>query len=76
MFYLINNIGQISLLLELFLFSRLLGDPIYEIVARCAAISVLQRRDRETGLLLKVVDLKTGHCNGKLSCLGAGIYSL
>ena len=67
--------GAGSLLLEFSLLSRLLGDPIYEIVARRAARSLFQRRDRETGLLGNVVDVKTGEWNGKMSGLGAGIDS-
>ena len=67
--------GAGSLLLEFSLLSRLLGDPIYEIVARRATRSLFSRRDSETGLLGNVLDFHTGEWSGKMSGLGAGIDS-
>jgi len=67
--------GAGSLLLEFSLLSRLLGDPIYEIVARRATRSLFSRRDSQTGLLGNVLDVHTGDWSGKMSGLGAGIDS-
>ena len=67
--------GAGSLLLEFSLLSRLLGDPIYEIVARRAAKSLFTRRHEDTGLLGNVLDVHTGEWSGKMSGLGAGIDS-
>ena len=67
--------GAGSLLLEFSLLSRLLGDPVYELVARRAARSLFSRRHRDTGLLGNVLDVYTGEWSGKMSGLGAGIDS-
>ena len=67
--------GAGSLLLEFSLLSRLLGDPVYELVARRAARSLYSRRHPDTGLLGNTLDVNTGEWSGKMSGLGAGIDS-
>ena len=67
--------GAGSLLLEFSLLSRLLGDPVYELVARRAARALWTLRHPDTGLLGNVLDVVSGEWSGKLSGLGAGIDS-
>ncbi|XP_014246156.1 ER degradation-enhancing alpha-mannosidase-like protein 1 [Cimex lectularius] len=67
--------GAGSLLLEMGILSRLLGDPVFEIHARRATKAIWDRRSKSTGLLGNVIDAKTGKWTGKLSGLGAGLDS-
>ncbi|ODM99933.1 ER degradation-enhancing alpha-mannosidase-like protein 1 [Orchesella cincta] len=67
--------GAGSLLLELGALSRLLGDPIYESMARRANRALWSARAKTTGLLGNVINAKTGQWVGRLSGLGAGLDS-
>ncbi|CAG7837921.1 unnamed protein product [Allacma fusca] len=67
--------GAGSLLLELGTLSRLLGDPIYETMARRANRALWSARAKNTGLLGNVINAKTGQWVGRLSGLGAGLDS-
>ena len=46
--------------LELGVLSRLLGDPVYESLARRAVQSIWSKRGNFTGLLGDVMNIKTG----------------
>ncbi|RWS26704.1 alpha-mannosidase-like protein, partial [Leptotrombidium deliense] len=67
--------GAGSLLLEFGLLSRLIGDPIFERLARRAAKTLWLRRAKSTGLLGNVIDVETGEWVGKMSGVGAGLDS-
>ncbi|XP_015787790.1 ER degradation-enhancing alpha-mannosidase-like protein 1 isoform X1 [Tetranychus urticae] len=67
--------GAGSLLLEFGILSRLLGDPVFESVARRAARTLWYRRSENTGLLGNVIDVETGEWIGKMSGVGAGLDS-
>ena len=61
--------GAGSLLLEFGMLSRLLGDPIYETVARRAAKALWLNRAKGTGLLGNVIDVETGEWIGNYNYL-------
>lgn len=67
--------GAGSLLLEFGMLSRLLGDPVYEAVARRAAKALWVARAKGTGLLGNVIDVETGEWIGTMSGVGAGLDS-
>ncbi|KAK2171103.1 hypothetical protein NP493_1103g00040 [Ridgeia piscesae] len=67
--------GAGSLMLEFGLLSRLLGDPVYEMVARRAIDRLWTHRSNITGLFGNVIDIHTGEWVGRMSGLGAGIDS-
>lgn len=67
--------GAGSLLLEFGILSRLLGDPVFESVARRAARTLWYLRSENTGLLGNVIDVETGEWVGKMSGVGAGLDS-
>ncbi|XP_076330874.1 ER degradation-enhancing alpha-mannosidase-like protein 1 [Tachypleus tridentatus] len=67
--------GAGSLLLEFGMLSRLLGDPVYEGVARRASNAIWELRSKSTGLVGNVIDVNTGEWVGKMSGVGAGIDS-
>ena len=52
--------GAGSLLLELGAISRLLGDPVYESLARRAVHSLWNIRDNSTGLFGNVMNIQSG----------------
>ena len=64
-----------SLILELGMLSRLLGDPIYESYARRAVESLWQSRDNVTGLFGNVMNIHSKKWVSTVSGLGAGIDS-
>lgn len=70
-----STAGAGSLSLEFSILSRLIGDPVYEKVARRAVKSLWERRNNVTGLLGSVIDVNSGEWIGQLSGLGAGIDS-
>ena len=67
--------GAGSLLVEFAMMSRLLGDPVYEGVARRAMRSLYSLRNRDTGLVGNSMDVNTGEWVGKVAGLGAGVDS-
>lgn len=67
--------GAGSLILELGAISRLLGDPVYESLARRALHSIWSLRDNSTGLFGNVMDIQTGKWISNMSGLGAGMDS-
>lgn len=67
--------GAGSLLLEMGLLSRLLGDPVYEGYARRANRALWNCRAKTTGLLGNAIDANSGDWLGRLSGLGAGLDS-
>ncbi|CAF0973158.1 unnamed protein product [Didymodactylos carnosus] len=67
-----STAGAGSLSLEFTILSRLVGDPIFERVARRAVNSLWTRRNQITG---NVIDVETGEWIGQSSGLGAGIDS-
>uniref|UniRef100_T1IJL9 alpha-1,2-Mannosidase n=1 Tax=Strigamia maritima TaxID=126957 RepID=T1IJL9_STRMM len=67
--------GAGSLQLEFGILSRLIGDPVFEGVARRANHALWEHRSCHTGLLGNVINLQTGKWVGKLSGLGAGLDS-
>jgi len=70
-----STAGAGSLSLEFSILSRLVGDPVYERVARRAVDSLWNKRNNITGLLGSVIDVNSGEWLGQLSGLGAGIDS-
>ncbi|UJR32098.1 hypothetical protein I4U23_019566 [Adineta vaga] len=70
-----STAGAGSLSLEFSILSRLIGDPVYERVARRAVNSLWDKRNNVTGLLGSVIDVNSGEWLGQLSGLGAGIDS-
>ncbi|EFP92441.2 uncharacterized protein PGTG_18266 [Puccinia graminis f. sp. tritici CRL 75-36-700-3] len=66
--------GAGSLLLEFATLSRLLGDPIYENVAKKAFYALWDRRS-SINLLGNTIDIQTGHWSYGVSSIGAGIDS-
>ncbi|CAF3168699.1 unnamed protein product [Rotaria socialis] len=70
-----STAGAGSLSLEFSILSRLVGDPVYERVARRAVNSLWAKRNNVTGLLGSVIDVNSGEWLGQLSGLGAGIDS-
>ncbi|CAF1177460.1 unnamed protein product [Adineta steineri] len=70
-----STAGAGSLSLEFSILSRLVGDPVYEQVARRAVKSLWDKRNNVTGLLGSVIDVNSGEWLGQLSGLGAGIDS-
>ncbi|CAF0905716.1 unnamed protein product [Rotaria sordida] len=70
-----STAGAGSLSLEFSILSRLVGDPVYEQVARRAVNSLWDKRNNVTGLLGSVIDVNSGEWLGQLSGLGAGIDS-
>lgn len=70
-----STAGAGSLSLEFSILSRLIGDPVYERVARRAVHSLWNKRNNVTGLLGSVIDVNSGEWLGQLSGLGAGIDS-
>lgn len=67
--------GAGSLILELGMLSRLLGDPIYEAYARRAISSLWTYRVNATGLFGNVMNIQSGEWVSNLSGLGAGMDS-
>ena len=67
--------GAGSLLLEFGLLSRLVDDPIYEIVARKAIEALYDKRDNITGLFGNEIHVKTGEWLSLQCGLGAGLDS-
>lgn len=67
--------GAGSLLLEFGILSRLLGDSIFERLARSVNYRIWSRRNLYTGLLGNVIDIQTGAWKGILAGIGAGIDS-
>jgi len=67
--------GAGTMLLEFGILSRLLGDPVFENLARKAVAALWKHRSRETGLLGNVINVETGDWTGKMSGLGAGLDS-
>ncbi|XP_054163737.1 ER degradation-enhancing alpha-mannosidase-like protein 1 [Oppia nitens] len=67
--------GAGSLILEFGLLSRLLGDPVYESVARRATQALWRMRAEQTGLLGNIIDVETAEWIDKMSGLGAGLDS-
>lgn len=67
--------GAGSMLLEFGMLSRLLGDPVYEGVARRAVRALWELRSKKTGLLGNVIDVQTGEWVGYMSGVGAGLDS-
>jgi mannosidase alpha-like ER degradation enhancer 1 len=70
-----STAGAGSLSLEFSILSRLVGDPVYEKVARRAVNSLWDKRNNVTGLLGSVIDVNSGEWLGQLSGLGAGMDS-
>ena len=58
-----------------FLYSRLLGDPVYESLARRAVESLWKIRGNSTGLLGDQMNIHTGKWVSNMSGLGAGMDS-
>ncbi|XP_071082852.1 ER degradation-enhancing alpha-mannosidase-like protein 1 isoform X2 [Haliotis cracherodii] len=67
--------GAGTLVLEFGILSRLLGDPVYESLARRAVQMLWKYRSNVTGLFGNVINIQTGEWVGKMSGLGAGIDS-
>jgi len=67
--------GAGSLLLELGTISRLLGDPVYESLARRAVRSLWVIRNNQTGLLGNTMNVHSGEWISNMSGLGAGMDS-
>lgn len=67
--------GAGSLLLEFGVLSRIIGDPVFEGMARRSNRALWGFRSENTGLLGNVIDIQTGRWVGKLSGLGAGLDS-
>ncbi|XP_078342728.1 ER degradation-enhancing alpha-mannosidase-like protein 1 isoform X2 [Oculina patagonica] len=67
--------GAGTMLLEFGILSRLLGDPVFENLARKAVAALWKHRSVETGLLGNVINVETGDWTGKMSGLGAGLDS-
>lgn len=67
--------GAGTMLLEFGILSRLLGDPVFENLARKAVAALWKHRSQETGLLGNVINVETGDWTGKMSGLGAGLDS-
>lgn len=67
--------GAGSMLLEFGMLSRLIGDPVYEGVARRAVKALWKLRSKNTGLLGNVVDVQSGEWIGQMSGVGAGLDS-
>ncbi|KAH3782329.1 hypothetical protein DPMN_160244 [Dreissena polymorpha] len=67
--------GAGTLVLEFGILSRLLGDPIYESVARKAVQRIWDFRSNVTGLIGNVINIQSGDWVGKMSGLGAGLDS-
>eukprot|EP00731_Ephydatia_muelleri_P001336 Em0001g1336a len=67
--------GAGTLTLEFSLLSRLLGDPVYESVARRAVRALWDHRSQHTGLVGNVINIDTGQWTGRMSGLGAGVDS-
>eukprot|EP00047_Mylnosiga_fluctuans_P014893 m.41922 g.41922 ORF g.41922 m.41922 type:complete len:515 (-) comp5693_c0_seq1:254-1798(-) len=67
--------GAGSLLLEFGVLSRLVGDPVFESVARRATLAVWSRRAAPTGLLGSVIDVSSGDWINPTAGVGAGIDS-
>lgn len=67
--------GVGTLLLELGAMSRLLGDPVYERLARRAINALWKIRNNETGLFGDVMDIHSGQWISNMSGLGAGMDS-
>ncbi|XP_041377881.1 ER degradation-enhancing alpha-mannosidase-like protein 1 [Gigantopelta aegis] len=68
--------GAGTLVLEFGVLSRLLGDPVYESLARRAVKSLWKYRSNVTGLLGNVINIQTGEWVSRMSGLGAGMDSL
>ncbi|XP_072050977.1 ER degradation-enhancing alpha-mannosidase-like protein 1 [Amphiura filiformis] len=64
--------GAGSLLLEFGILSKLVGDPVFEGVARRAVDALLNYKSNITGLLGNVINIQTGQWVGLQSGLGAG----
>lgn len=67
--------GAGTLTVEFTLLSRLLGDPVYESLARRSTRALWERRHKHTGLVGNVINIQTGQWTGRMSGLGAGIDS-
>ncbi|VDK53114.1 unnamed protein product [Anisakis simplex] len=67
--------GAGSLLLEFGILSRLLGDSIFESLARRSNHILWSLRNKDTGLLGNVLNIQTGEWLGVASGLGAGVDS-
>jgi len=67
--------GAGSLLLELGVISRLLGDPVYESLARRAVQSLWTIRNNDTGLFGTNMNIQSGQWISNMSGLGAGMDS-
>ena len=59
----------------MFFYSRLLGDPVYESLARRAVESLWKIRGNSTGLLGDQMNIHTGKWVSNMSGLGAGMDS-
>ncbi|XP_078677901.1 ER degradation-enhancing alpha-mannosidase-like protein 1 isoform X1 [Branchiostoma floridae x Branchiostoma belcheri] len=64
--------GAGSLLLEFGLLSRLVGDPVYESIARRAVKALWRYRHASTGLVGNTINIQTGEWMGPWAGLGAG----
>ncbi|XP_022668483.1 ER degradation-enhancing alpha-mannosidase-like protein 1 isoform X3 [Varroa destructor] len=67
--------GAGSLLLEFGVLTRLTGDFVFESVARRAMEALWLRRNKDTGLLGNVIDVRSGRWLGTMSGVGAGLDS-
>ncbi|OQR66278.1 ER degradation-enhancing alpha-mannosidase 1-like [Tropilaelaps mercedesae] len=67
--------GAGSLLLEFGVLTRLTGDLVFESVARRAVEAIWLRRNKDTGLLGNVIDVRSGQWLGTMSGVGAGLDS-
>ncbi|XP_019855099.1 PREDICTED: ER degradation-enhancing alpha-mannosidase-like protein 1 [Amphimedon queenslandica] len=67
--------GAGSLILEFSILSRLVGDPIYENLARRAVRTLWDLRHPRTGLVGNVVNIHSGDWIGPMSGIGAGVDS-
>ncbi|XP_065179030.1 ER degradation-enhancing alpha-mannosidase-like protein 1 [Sycon ciliatum] len=67
--------GAGTLVLEFGILSRLIGDPVYESVARRAVDTLWKRRHHDTGLLGSEMHIDTGAWTSLSSSIGAGIDS-
>lgn len=67
--------GVGTLILEFKMLGRLVGDPVFEIVAERAMDKLWNLKDSKTGLIGNVYNTKTGSWEDPMSGIGAGIDS-
>ena len=65
--YILSFAGAGSLLLELGVMSRLLGDPVYESLARRAVQSLWTIRNNDTGLFGTNMNIQSGQWISNMS---------